>query len=115
MKKILIITTGGTIASEETPHGLIPSLTSAQLISFIPEIGSSIHLDTVGICNIDSTDMTCEEWLRIADTVRENYEDYDGFVVAHGTDTMAYTAAALSYLIQNSPKPVVYSDRKSVV
>lgn len=66
MKKILIITTGGTIASEETPHGLIPSLTSAQLISFIPEIGSSIHLDT-----------------------------------------MAYTAAALSYLIQNSPKPVV--------
>ena len=107
MKKILIITTGGTIASEKTPHGLIPSLTSAQLISFIPEIGSSIHLDTVGICNIDSTDMTCEEWLRIADTVRENYEDYDGFVVAHGTDTMAYTAAALSYLIQNSPKPVV--------
>lgn len=107
MKKILILTTGGTIAGEETPHGLIPSLDSEQLLSFVPEVGDNIHLDTIDVCNLDSTDMTYKEWLDIAGVIRKNYVEYDGFVVAHGTDTMAYTAAALSYLIQNSPKPIV--------
>ena len=107
MKKILIITTGGTIASEETPHGLIPSLSSEQLLSFIPEIDKDYTLDTLAVCNIDSTDMTYREWLLMAGAVKDNYDKYDGFVICHGTDTMSYTAAALSYLIQDSPKPIV--------
>ena len=107
MKKVLIITTGGTIASEETPHGLIPSLSSEQLLSFLPGIEKDYKLDTKYVCNLDSTDMTPKEWLLIAAAVEESYDDYDGFVVLHGTDTMSYTAAALSYLIQNSPKPIV--------
>jgi L-asparaginase len=61
----------------------------------------------VQIFNIDSTNITPEHWLKIAETIQSNYEKYDGFVVCHGTDTMAYTAAVLSYMIQHSPKPIV--------
>lgn len=106
-KKLLILTTGGTIASVETPHGLIPALTSEELLSYLPEIGDDFVLTTKAVCNLDSTDMTPDHWLLLARTIREEYEQYDGFVICHGTDTLAYTAAALSYLIQNSPKPIV--------
>ena len=106
-KKLLILTTGGTIASVETPHGLIPALTSEELLSYLPEIGNDFVLTTRAVCNLDSTDMTPDHWLLLARTIREEYEQYDGFVICHGTDTLAYTAAALSYLIQNSPKPIV--------
>lgn len=58
------------------------------------------------MCNIDSTNMTPSHWLAIAQAVETHYETYDGFVICHGTDTLAYTAAALSYLIQDSPKPI---------
>ena len=106
-KKLLILTTGGTIASVETPHGLIPALTSEELLSYLPEIGNDFVLTTKAVCNLDSTDMTPDHWLLLARTIRKEYEQYDGFVICHGTDTLAYTAAALSYLIQNSPKPIV--------
>ncbi|MBP3384283.1 MAG: asparaginase [Firmicutes bacterium] len=107
MKKLLIITTGGTIASVKTPHGLIPALSSEELLSFLPEIGDDFELTTKAVCNLDSTNVTPQHWLMMAEAIKENYSLYDGFVIAHGTDTLAYTAAALSYLIQDSPKPVV--------
>lgn len=107
MKKLLILTTGGTIASIKTPHGLIPALTSEELLSFLPEIGSNFHLKTRAICNLDSTNITPDHWLMLAQAIRDEYDSYDGFVICHGTDTMAYTASALSYLIQNSSKPIV--------
>jgi L-asparaginase len=107
MKKVLIITTGGTIASEKTEHGLIPSLSSEQMLKYLPDLGRNYILDTKAVCNLDSTDMTPTEWMMIADAIKDSYDDYDGFVVLHGTDTMSYTAAALSYLVQNSPKPIV--------
>ena len=106
-KKLLILTTGGTIASVKTPHGLIPALTSEELLSYLPEIGSDFLLKTKAVCNLDSTDITPEHWLLLAGSIREEYHNYDGFVICHGTDTMAYTAAALSYLIQHSSKPIV--------
>ena len=59
------------------------------------------------LCNLDSTDIAPEHWLQMAKTIKDNYYKYDGFVICHGTDTMAYTAAALSYLIQGSSKPSV--------
>lgn len=107
MKKLLILTTGGTIASVKTPHGLIPALSSEELLSFLPEIGNDFKLTTKAICNLDSTNITPDHWLMMTEAVRKEYNLYDGFVIAHGTDTLAYTAAALSYLIQDSPKPIV--------
>ena len=106
-KRILIVATGGTIASMEDGRGLAPALTGAELVGYVPEINDVCGIDIVQPMNIDSTNMRPRDWLRIAGAISESYAAYDGFVVLHGTDTMAYTAAALSYLIQNSPKPIV--------
>lgn len=107
MKHILLIATGGTIASAEDGNGLSPALTGEELARSVPEIEGLCELDIVQPMNIDSTNMRPADWLRIAEVIRENHDTHDGFVVLHGTDTMSYTAAALSYLIQDSPKPIV--------
>ena len=107
MKKILLIGTGGTIASDVTDSGLAPELTTEQLLSHIPGISDICGVDCLQLLNLDSTNMTPAHWLEIAACIREHYGCYDGFVITHGTDTMAYTAAALSYLIQDCPKPIV--------
>lgn len=107
MKKILLIGTGGTIASDVTEDGLAPELTTEQLLSHLPAISGICDVDCVQLLNLDSTNMRPEHWLAMAGCVRDNYDRYDGFVITHGTDTMAYAAATLYYLIQNSPKPVV--------
>lgn len=107
MKKILMIGTGGTIASKITSGGLDPQLTSDEILEYIPSISSVCKVDTIQICNIDSTNISPDIWIMLVETIRRNYDVYDGFVVCHGTDTMAYTAAAMSYMIQNSPKPII--------
>lgn len=107
MKHILLIATGGTIASAEDGNGLSPALTGEELARSVPEIEGLCELDIVQPMNIDSTNMRPADWLRIAEVIRVNYDAHDGFVILHGTDTMSYTAAALSYLIQDSPKPIV--------
>ena len=106
-KKILLIGTGGTIASDVTDDGLAPELTTEQLLSYIPAISEICDVDCVQLLSLDSTNMEPKHWLMMADCIRQNYGEYSGFVLTHGTDTMAYTAAALSYLIQGSPKPIV--------
>ena len=107
MKRILLIATGGTIASAPDANGLSPALTGEQLARAVPQIDGLCELDIVQPMNIDSTNMRPTDWLQIARVVEEGYADHDGFVILHGTDTMAYTAAALSYLVQGSPKPIV--------
>ena len=107
VKHILMIGTGGTIASEKTPSGLTPELNTEQLLSFIPGIADFCHVDCLQLYSLDSTNICPRHWLGLAAAIRDRYDDYDGFVIAHGTDTMAYTAAALSYLVQGSPKPIV--------
>lgn len=107
MKKILIIGTGGTIASKPTAEGLAPALDSAQLLESIPGISDICEVDCVQLFSLDSTNIRPGHWLILAEKIRESYNDYDGFVITHGTDTMAYTAAGLSYLIQHSKKPIV--------
>ena len=107
MKRILLIATGGTIASSEDGNGLSPTVTGEELAQAVPEIAQVAQVEVAQLMNIDSTNMRPSDWLRIARAIRESYDSYDGFVVLHGTDTMAYTAAALSYLIQESPKPIV--------
>ena len=107
MKKILMIGTGGTIASEMTPEGLTPELNTHQLLSYLPRIAQLCHVDCIQLYSLDSTSIHPAHWLGTAQAIREHYDEYDGFVISHGTDTMAYTAAALSYLVQGSPKPII--------
>jgi len=107
MKRILLIGTGGTIVSRPTDDGLAPSLSVDELLAKIPEIAGICKPDCIQLFNMDSTNIGPVHWLEIARTIRKHYADYDGFVIAHGTDTMAYTAAGLSYLIQDSRKSIV--------
>ena len=107
MKKILLIATGGTIASRETPEGLAPLVSSQMLRDSVPEAADFCQLDAMQLLNIDSTNIQPEHWLMMVQTIEENFSSYDGFVITHGTDTMAYTAAALSYLIQDPGKPII--------
>jgi len=115
MKHILMIATGGTIASKNSGAGLTPALTSQELLDCVPEIRSCCRVTTVQPFNLDSTNVYFRHWLELVRIIEENYDGYDGFLVTHGTDTMAYTAAALSYLIQGNAKPVVLTgSQKSV-
>ena len=107
MKKVLFIATGGTIASKKSANGLKPQITPEELLEFIPQVKKICEVEAIQLLNLDSSNMEPQHWKKIVHCIRENYETYDGFVIAHGTDTMAYTAAALSYMIQNSKKPIV--------
>ncbi len=109
MKKILLIATGGTIASHAGKEGLIPEMQANELLKNVPEVREFCIPSAVQIYNIDSTNVTPAHWVRLAQTIKDNYEDYDGFVVCHGTDTMSYTAAMISYMVQHSPKPIVFT------
>lgn len=107
MKNILMISTGGTIASINKGKGLAPGLNSRELVEYLNLNKNKVAIDTLDLMSIDSTDIQVEDWLKISTAIRNNYKDYDGFVITHGTDTLAYTACAISYLIQNSKKPIV--------
>ncbi|PFN98517.1 L-asparaginase 1 [Bacillus sp. AFS076308] len=107
MKKILLLATGGTISSVEGSEGLVPGLSLEELLHFLPETSGYIKVDGKILMNIDSTNLQPEHWATIADAVYTHYHDYDGFVITHGTDTLAYTSAALSYMLQGLNKPVV--------
>ncbi len=105
MKKLLFIATGGTIASGNSGSlGLAPELSAEQLLGGI-SVNAEVH--AVQPFSLDSTNLTPEHWIGLAVIIRDSWEDYDGFVIAHGTDTMAYGTAALSCLIQYADKPVV--------
>ena len=114
-KRILLLTTGGTIASGDRGSGLAPVLSSEDFLQYVREFETVCELVPMEVCSIDSTNMDVSHWLMLARAIRENYEAYDGFLICHGTDTMAYTAAALSYLIQNSPKPIVLTGAQKAI
>ena len=107
MKRVLMVATGGTIASKPTPDGLAPQMSADELLGMVPQIGLQCEVSAVQLINIDSTNMSPDCWLRISECIRIHYAAYDGFVITHGTDTMAYTAAALTYLMQGIGKPVM--------
>ena len=110
-KRVLIINTGGTIGMKKTEKGYAPvEGFLAEAISAIddmkkPEVPAWELHEMSPI--LDSSDMTVSEWNKIAEVIYDNYEKYDGFVVLHGTDTMAYTASALSFILEGLDKPVV--------
>lgn len=107
---ILIIYTGGTIGMREDPKTKSLSPMKFGLIQDeIPELHKlGYHIDAITFNPpIDSSNMSLAIWIKIAETIRKNYLSYDGFVILHGTDTMAYTASALSYMLENLDKPVI--------
>ena len=84
MKRILLIGTGGTIASEVTDSGLAPELTTEQLLSHLPAVSEICDVECLQLLNLDSTNITPSHWLEMARCIRDHYEDYDGFVLTHG-------------------------------
>ena len=105
MKKILLIATGGTIASRETAHGLRPALSGEDMRTAIGAADAAIEV--IDLLSLDSTNIAPAHWQMIARRVADVRTDYDGFIITHGTDTMAYTAAALYYMLENIDRPVV--------
>ncbi len=107
MKNILILATGGTIACADEGGGLRPRFPVEDLLGRIQPALAEQRVTGRNIMNIDSSNMTPSHWLIIARQIIAEFTDYDGFVITHGTDTMAYTAAALTYLLRGLDKPVV--------
>lgn len=106
-RKILMLGTGGTIASKQTTNGLSPGLSPEDILAYIPQVRAVCEVHTIQVFHLDSTNVMPAHWELLVKAIEAKYEEYDGFVVCHGTDTLAYTAAALSYMIQNSNKPIV--------
>jgi len=109
-KRVLLIYTGGTIGMDENPEtGALEPLDFDHLMECVPEFNRiSVKVDTHQfVPPIDSSDMQPSKWVQMVELIEENYDDYCGFVILHGTDTMAYTASALSFMLENLTKPVV--------
>lgn len=109
---VLLIFTGGTISMSEDPAtGALRPIDFEKVQEYLPELKQTgIRIKSYPFLPlIDSSDVQPENWVRIAHVIQENYDDYDGFVVLHGTDTMAYTASALSFMLENLSKPVIFT------
>ncbi|MCK5068166.1 MAG: asparaginase [Bacteroidales bacterium] len=109
---ILLIYTGGTIGMLEDPaKGSLTPIDFTKIMKQIPEIKSlGYRIESVSFDPpIDSSDIEPSTWTRIAEVIEENYQNFDGFVVLHGTDTMAYSASALSFMLENLAKPVIFT------
>jgi L-asparaginase len=110
-KKIYIAYTGGTIGMCSSKNGYIPVKGFiAKQMAKMPELQHE-NMPSYTIREyekpIDSSNMTPKEWMTIAKDIQRVYDDYDGFIILHGTDTMAYTASALSFMIENLNKPII--------
>lgn len=107
---ILIIYTGGTIGMIKNPEtGALESFNFDHLLNHVPELKEfNLRIDAITFTpTIDSSDMEPEMWSRIVSIIEGNYEEYDGFVILHGTDTMSFTASALSFMLEDLMKPVI--------
>lgn len=110
--KILLIYTGGTIGMvKDYESGSLKAFNFSKLLKNIPELNQlDCAIDTVSFDNpIDSSNMNVGYWVEIANIIEEHYNSHDGFVVLHGSDTMSYSASALSYMLENLSKPVIFT------
>ncbi len=107
MKKILILNTGGTFSSQASGHGLAPSMKGDEILSRLGIVDADIELETEDYCSLDSANIMPDDWVSIATEIAGKVNDYDGFVIIHGTDTLAYTSSMLSFMLQNIQLPVV--------
>lgn len=109
MKRILMIHTGGTLGMAEgkPDNSLKPVQFQESVVNFVPELRQLADIETVFAFNIDSANLTIKHINKLVEVLRDNYNDYDGFVIIHGTDAMAYSGSALSFLIKNNKKPII--------
>lgn len=112
MQRILLIYTGGTIGMKTNPEtGSLAPFDFSQIATEVPELRKfNVQIETITFDPvIDSSNVKPEIWIELAVLIEQNYENYDGFVVLHGTDTMAYTASAMSFMMENLAKPIVFT------
>ncbi len=103
----MIINTGGTLSSVTSEHGLSPGLSSGEILEELRMVSRNLTLETEDFCSLDSANIFPEDWAALAAKIGQIYRNYDGIVIIHGTDTLAYTASMLSFMLQNVPLPVV--------
>lgn len=111
-KSILIIYTGGTIGMiKDSETGVLAPFDFDHILEQVPELKRfGFNLSTISFSPIiDSSNLNPTIWVKLAEIIKENYAKYDGFVVLHGTDTMAYSASALSFMLENLSKPVIFT------
>jgi L-asparaginase len=109
---ILLLYTGGTIGMmKDFETGALKAFNFSKLLQKIPELKQlECSIKTISFENpIDSSNMHPDKWVKIASMIEENYQNFDGFVVLHGSDTMSYSASALSFMLENLDKPVVFT------
>src|SRR5262245_42181405 len=104
-KRVLLLHTGGTLGMQGSP--LQPAAYSQRIGERVPELGEIAELDTRIVYNLDSSDIGPAEWSKLADAVAKGRDTADGIVIIHGTDTMAFTAAALAYALRGLDRPVI--------
>jgi L-asparaginase len=110
--KILLLYTGGTIGMrKDFDTGALKAFNFSKLLNRVPELKQlDCEIETISFEDpIDSSNMNPQEWAKIASIIEENYKGFDGFVVLHGSDTMSYSASALSFMLENLSKPVVFT------
>ncbi|MCD7807688.1 MAG: asparaginase [Lachnospiraceae bacterium] len=107
MKKILILNTGGTLSSIKSEHGLVPGIRSGDMMEELRLISKNLQLETEDFCSLDSSNIFPEDWMALAQRIAEVCHEYQGIVVIHGTDTLAYTSSMLSFMLRGIPIPVV--------
>ncbi|MCH1472287.1 MAG: asparaginase domain-containing protein, partial [Bacteroidia bacterium] len=112
---VFILYTGGTFGMKKTHKGLVPSSWD-EIINYLPAIKNQNYFDffseidfTYDVLEpvVDSSNMNPQSWKKIAEKIKDNYDNYDGFIIIHGTDTLSYTASALSFMFENLNKPIV--------
>lgn len=106
-RRFLLLATGGTITASEGPEGLAPALGGEDILRSMYGLSAHFNLDVRSILNLDSSNIQPEEWQLIARSIDEARSDYDGIIVTHGTDTLAYTASILSFMLAGIGIPVV--------
>ncbi|SCW80980.1 L-asparaginase [Lachnospiraceae bacterium C10] len=106
-KHILIINTGGTLSSVAKEHGLTPGITTDGMLQELHVVAGDAQLSTMEFASLDSANIFPEDWARLAEVISTNKDSYDGIVIIHGTDTLAYTSSMLSFMLGNLPIPVV--------
>jgi L-asparaginase len=111
LPRLLFLHTGGTLGMVRSgdPGVLKPAAPAPDLVPHVPALGRVADIDGEVIANVDSSDISPNLWAKLAESVAEHHDAYDGFVVLHGTDTMSFTAAALSFMLSGAHKPVVFT------
>ena len=107
LPRITLLATGGTIASQETAEGLVPQTSGEGILNYMPSLRSRAQIITQDVFMLDSSNIQPEEWQQLAQAVKAHEVRADGIVITHGTDTMAYTASALSFMLLGLKIPVV--------